>query len=88
MFIADGKLRILQIGTHHEFEPDATSWQRVQDWLQAGVKGPAKPDGPPPISAVFLYGDYVVCPTEPYRAGSVQKAVVKSVARRRYVSEP
>ena len=88
LFIADGQLRILQLGTRHEFEPDASSAQRVQGWLQEGVHGPAKPDGPPPIAAVYLFGDFVVCPTKPFQAGAVQPAVVKSVSHRRYELKP
>ena len=38
-----------------------------------------------PASTVDLYADFVICPTQPFRAGSVQKAKVKSATHRRYV---
>jgi len=81
----DAQLRIWQIGTHHEFEPDDSSWDRVLGWLAAGVKIPDKSSAVSPASTVYLYGDFLVCPTEPLKKGSVQQAKVKSVSRRHYV---
>jgi hypothetical protein len=33
----DGQLRIWQIGTHHEFTPDESTWDTTIGWLRAGV---------------------------------------------------
>jgi hypothetical protein len=81
----DGQLRIWHIGTHHEFEPDESSWDRVIGWLEAGIKDSDKHNYAIPASAVFLFGDFLVCPTEPLRKGAVQHAEVKSVSHRHYV---
>jgi hypothetical protein len=34
----DGQLRIWHVGTHHDYEPDDSSRNRLYDWLEAGVK--------------------------------------------------
>jgi hypothetical protein len=81
----DGQLRIWHIGTHHEYEPDQSSWDRVIDWLLAGVKDSDKPNYASPASAVYLFGDFLVCPIEPFKKGSVQEATIKSVSHRHYV---
>jgi len=71
-YCGDGQLRIWHIGTHHDFEPDQSSWQRVEGWLEAG----AKPTGACQDNA-DLFADFLICPTEPYKKGAVQKATVK-----------
>ncbi|MGA2168372.1 MAG: hypothetical protein ABSG62_09175 [Terracidiphilus sp.] len=81
----DGQLRIWHIGTHHEYEPDQSSEPRVMGWLEAGVKDSDKSNYASPASAVYLFGDFEVCPTEPFRKGAVQRAIVKSVSYRHYV---
>jgi hypothetical protein len=80
----DGQLRIWHIGTHHEYEPDQSSWGRVIGWLEAGVRSSDKSKYASPASTVYLYGDFEICPTEPFKKGSVQQAKVKSVSHRRY----
>jgi hypothetical protein len=81
----DSQLRIWHIGTHHEYEPDESSMDTVLGWLEAGIKGSDRSNYVSPASAVFLFGDFLVCPTEPFKKGSVQQAKVKSVSRRHYV---
>jgi hypothetical protein len=81
----DGQLRIWHIGTHHEYEPDNASWDTVVQWLEAVVPDSEKSHYASPASAVDLYADFVICPTEPFIKGSVQRANVKSASRRRYV---
>lgn len=83
----DGQLRIWHIGTHHEYEPDEASWDRVMKWLEDGVPESEKANYASPASAVYLYADFLVCPTEPLKKGAVQRAEIKSVSHRRYVKE-
>lgn len=79
-YCGDGQLRIWHIGTHRDFEPDESSWQRVEAWLRAG----AKPTGACQLNA-DLFADFLICPTEPYKKGAVQEAKVKAAYHRRYV---
>jgi hypothetical protein len=81
----DGQLRIWHIGTHHDFEPDASSWDAVVGWLDAGVKEADKPNFADPATAVDLFGDFLLCPTELFKKGSVQRAKIIRVTHRRYV---
>jgi hypothetical protein len=81
----DLQLRIWQIGTHHEFEPDDSSWDAVVGWLNVGVSGKDKQAYYIPASTVYLFADYLICPTEPFVKGTVQRATVKSATHRRYV---
>jgi hypothetical protein len=81
----DGQLRIWQIGTHHEYEPDHASDGTVMGWLEAGVPDAEKANYASPASAVYLYADFLICPTEPLTKGAVQHAEVKSALHRRYV---
>ncbi len=81
----DGQLRIWHFGTHHEYEPDESSWDRVMGWLLAGVRISDRPKYASPESSVYLFGDFQICPTEPFKKGSVQRAEVRSVSHRRYV---
>jgi hypothetical protein len=81
----DGQLRIWHIGTHHDFTPDNSSWDTVHDWLTEGVKLPERKDYADPATAVDLYGDFEICPTEAFREGAVQHARVITVSHRRYV---
>jgi hypothetical protein len=81
----DGQLRIWQIGTHHEFTPDNSSWEKVHGWLTEGVKPSERKNYADPATSVNLFGDFEICPTEPYRKGSVQHAKVVAVSHRRYV---
>jgi len=85
LYCGDGQLRIWHIGTHHEFEPDETSWERVVAWLEAGVKESDKKQSACPAGDVYLFADFEVCPTEPLKQGAVQRAVIKSASHRRYV---
>jgi hypothetical protein len=84
----NGQLRIWHIGTHHEYEPDKSSCDKVMKWLEAGVKDSDKSKWATPASTVYLFGDFLLCPTEPFKEGSVQQAIVKSVSRRRYAPIP
>jgi len=80
------QLRIWHIGTDHDFEPDDSSWPVVIKWLEAGVRDPDKRNNyAMPATAVDLYADFLVCPIEPYKKGSVQRATIKSAERRHYV---
>ena len=79
-YCGDGQLRIWHIGTHHDFEPDDSSWQMVEGWLKAG----AKPTGACQDNA-DLFADFLICPTDPYKKGAVQKAKVKAAYRRHYL---
>jgi hypothetical protein len=83
-YSGDGQLRIWHIGTHHEFEPNESSWDRVIGWIENGVKDSAKSNYASPASVMYLFGNFLVCPTEPFKQGSVQHAEVKSVSRRHY----
>ncbi|UWZ85478.1 hypothetical protein [Occallatibacter riparius] len=80
----DGQLRIWHIGTHHEFTPGQSSWDRVMGWLLQGVPFAERKNYASPESSVYLFGDFEVCPTEPLRKGAVQEARVMSVAHRVY----
>jgi hypothetical protein len=82
----DGQLRIWHIGTHHEYEPDESSWPQVIKWLEAGVPESDRANSADPASGVYLYADFFICPTEPFKKGSVQRANVKSASHRRYVN--
>jgi hypothetical protein len=81
----DGQLRIWQVGTHHEYEPDESSWLTVQQWLEAGVKDSVKHTSATPVSSVSLFADFLICPVEPFKKGSVQSAKIKSAYHRHYV---
>lgn len=87
-YCGDGNLRIWQIGTHHEFEPDSSSWERVTHWLDTATTEAEKKKYACPVGQVYLYADFLICPTEPFRKGAVQHAVVKSATHRRYVHLP
>ena len=84
-YSADGQLRLWHIGTHHEFEPDnsqantETSWDKIMHLLKAGDDSPAAG------SNNALYGDFVVCPTQPYHQGAVQPAIIRSMSHLRVV---
>jgi hypothetical protein len=85
LYGGDGQLRIWHVGTNHDYEPDESSWARVQEWLEAGVKDSTKQSYASPASTVSLFGDFEICPTEPFKKGSVQEAKVISVHHRHYV---
>jgi hypothetical protein len=85
LYTADGQLRVWQLGTHHEFQPDRASWQRVESWLEQGAAQARKGQNNAPTTGdTFLYGHFKVCPVEPYREGAVQTASIPSVRHRRY----
>jgi len=86
-YSGDGQLRIWHIGTHHEYEPVDPSWDTVISWLEAGVKKSERANYYIPASAVDLFADFEVCPTEPLRKGAVQHAQVKSASHRHYVTK-
>jgi hypothetical protein len=84
-YAGDANLRIWHIGTHHEYEPDTTTFTRVMAWLTEGTtKGDLKRFASPE-SNLMLYGDFTVCPTEPFRQGSAQHAKIISLKNRTYV---
>jgi len=87
LYSGDGQLRIWQVGTHHEYEPDASSWDRVEAWLEAGVQAQEakKNSGASAAALVYLFADFEICPIEPLKEGAVQRAEVKSAHHRRYV---
>lgn len=85
LYSGDLQLRIWSIGTHHEYAPVDSSWDRVIQWLAAGVPDSEKSRYTIPASAVDLYADFLICPTEPFVEGSVQQAEVKIASHRRYV---
>ena len=85
LYGGDLQLRIWKIGTHHEYEPDESSWDTVLDWLNAGVRKSDGKNSAIPASSIYLFADFLVCPTEPLRAGWVQQANVKSALHRHYV---
>jgi hypothetical protein len=85
LYNGDGQLRIWHIGTHHEYTPEDSSWPRVTKWLEEGVKDIDKHNYVSPASAFYLYADFLVCPVEPFRKGSVQRAVIRSATHRQYV---
>ncbi len=87
-YCGDGNLRIWHVGTHHMYTPDESSDSRVMDWLEAGVKDSDKTKYACPVGTVDLFADFLICPTEPFKKGSVQKANVKSATHRRYVHSP
>jgi hypothetical protein len=84
-YSADGQLRLWHIGTHHEFEADAYAgatpnpWDKIIALLKAGDTSPAAG------SNNALYGDFIVCPTRPYREGAVQPATIRSMSHLRVV---
>jgi len=78
-YSADGQLRIWHIGTHHTFEPPdmpgpnpdyEPSWDRLMTLLLDGSHDP---------DSHALFADFVVCPTEPFRKGATQKAIIQSI---------
>jgi hypothetical protein len=83
LYSADSQLRIWEIGTHHEYVPDEASWDKVLDWLRAGMKASDRSKLAVPDDA-YMYADFLVCPTEPFKKGSVQHATIKSASNRRY----
>ena len=48
----------------------------VIDWLRGGVKLVEKKDYADPAIAVDLFGNFELCPTEPFRKGVVQETKV------------
>jgi hypothetical protein len=84
-YCGDGSLRIWHIGTHHEFEPDRSSFDRVLRWIEAGELRGEEKSLACPSGAIDLYADFLICPTEALKKGAVQHAVVKSANHRRYV---
>jgi hypothetical protein len=83
---SDGQLRIWHIGTHHDYEPDESSWLIVQQWIEAGVKDSVKRTSATPDSSINLFADFRMCPVEPFKKGSVQPAKIKSAYHRHYVA--
>ena len=87
-YSADGQFRLWHIGTSHEFEPPQMpgpnpgyepSWDRLMKILLAGSQNPDD-------HAVFA--DFVVCPTEPFRDGAVQQAIIKTIRHAHVVPRP
>ena len=68
-YTGDGQLRIWHIGTHHEFEPaykDKASWDLLFQYIDWN-------------SEKVLYADFTICPTEPYKLGSVQSVRIAKI---------
>ena len=84
----DGQLRIWHVGTHHDFTPDASSRDAVIEWLQSGVSKSEQVELASPLSQLYLYADFMVCPTEPFVKGAVQEAKVRRATHRHYVHIP
>ena len=82
---ADGQLRIWQIGTHHEYEPDEPSSLKVKAWLESGVRAADRVGVEDPASSVYLFADFLVCPVEPFKQGSVQRTAIRSASGRRFI---
>jgi hypothetical protein len=80
IYTGDGNLRIWHIGTDHEFEPaDGADWDRfTKILLPHGLSG----------TQYDLYADFTICPTEPFKAGSVQRVIVKAIKHPRVVPVP
>jgi hypothetical protein len=57
----------------------------VIGWLRGGVKPVKKKDYADPAIAVDQFGNFELCPTEPFRKGAVQETKVLCVTHRRYV---
>jgi len=87
-YSGDGQLRIWHISTHHEFTPDESSWDMVIEWLRDRVKPSETRDYADPATAFDLFGDFQICPTEPFRKGAVQYVKVIAVTHRRYIKKP
>jgi hypothetical protein len=85
LYGGDGQLRIWHVGTHHDYEPDDSSWARVESWLEAGVKDSDKSKYASPASYAYLFADFLICPTEPFKKGSVQQAKIINAQHRHYV---
>jgi hypothetical protein len=84
-YSGDANLRIWRIGTHHEYEPDRSSLVRVENWIETGVLKANDTRYGSSLSNVDLYGNFLACPTEPFKLGSVQHAIFIRVLHRRYV---
>jgi hypothetical protein len=68
-YSGDGAVRIWHIGTHHEFEPaykDKASWDLLFQYIDWN-------------SEKVLYADFTICPTEPYKLGSVQSVRIAKI---------
>lgn len=86
LYGGDGQLRIWHVGTHHEYQPDDSSRETVVSWLEAGVKDPENVHtAASPASTVSMFADFLICPTEPFKKGSVQTAKIISAQHRHYV---
>jgi hypothetical protein len=70
---------------HHDFTPDESSWGMVVDWLEERASESDKKNHACPACENDLYADFLLCPTEPYKKGSVQRAKVISAIHRLYV---
>jgi hypothetical protein len=74
----DGFFAIWHIGTHHIFFPaDKASGDLICQYFdcESGNRQPA------------LFADFTVCPTEPYKAGAAQPAIVTKVQHPRVVPD-
>jgi len=76
LYRGDGFFSIWHIGTHHIFFPaDKASADLVCQYFDCNTI-----DRQP-----TLFADFTVCPTEPYKAGAAQPAIVKRVQHPRVV---
>ncbi len=86
LYSGDGQRRIWAIGTHHEYTPDESSIERFDGWLEAGVTKKEREKGfASPESMLYLFADFEICPTEPFKQGSVQRARMLRADHRHYV---
>lgn len=87
LYGGDGGIRIWHVGTHHEYLPDESSGHLVEKWLEAGAEESDRHYASP-ASMVYLFADFLICPTEPFQEGSVQQAKVKRASHRHYIRVP
>jgi hypothetical protein len=86
LYGGDGQVRVWHVGTHHEYQPDDSSRATVQGWLEAGVKDPENiHTAASPASTISMFADFLICPTEPFKKGSVQTAKIVSAQNRHYL---
>lgn len=85
LYGGDGQLRIWHVGTHHDYQPDEPSRRLVEDWLRAGTSASDRSLYAGQPSTVYLFADFLVCPVEAYKDGSVQLSRVVRADHRHYV---
>jgi hypothetical protein len=61
-------------------QPELNAGAPYHEWQQLHYADPA--------AALDLFGDFEICPTEPFRKGAVQHAKVVVVTHRCYIKRP